>query len=290
MTSPSTARLFVLLAALLFSTGGAAVKATTLTAWQVASFRSGIAALLLFLVMPAWRAWWRPRSLMVGVAYAATMTLFVTGNKLTTGANLTFLQATAPLYLLVLGPLVLKEATRLRDLAFAALFAVGVVMFFRGTEAPLETAPNPALGNIVGAACGAAWALTLLGLRWLGRMQAPGGHDEAGAAVLSGNVLACLFCLGFALPVIDAGVSDWAAVIYLGLFQVGLAYVFMTRGVRGVPALEASLLLLLEPVASVVWAWMFHGEQPGPWALAGCTIILTATVTRILTARQQSTG
>lgn len=279
MASPATYRLLILAAALLFSTGGAAIKATSLNGWEVACFRSGIAALALFLCMPRWRVWWRPRVLIVGLAYAATMTLFVSANKLTTAANSIFLQATAPLYLLVLGPLLLREATRLRDVVFAMVFGAGIVMFFVGSEAPLSTSPDPLLGNLLGAVSGVSWALTLSGLRWLSRSQEGGREDQAGAAVLAGNILTFLFCLGFALPVAGSA-NDWVLVGYLGVFQIALAYVFMTRGVRGVPALEAALLLLLEPVASVCWAWLLHGERPGPWSLAGCLIILGATLTR----------
>ena len=63
-------RLQILGAALLFSTGGAAIKACTLTNWQIASFRSGIAALALLAVLPASRRWWQPRTLAVGAVYA----------------------------------------------------------------------------------------------------------------------------------------------------------------------------------------------------------------------------
>jgi len=69
-------------------------------------------------------------------------------------------------------------------------------------------------------------------------------------------------------------------VIYLGVFQLGLAYVFLSRAITRVPALEASLFLLVEPVLSPVWAWLAHGETPGPLALVGGVVILTATVIR----------
>ena len=72
MATPHTHRLQILAAALLFSTGGAVIKATTLTNWQVACFRSGLAALSLALLMPSWLRIWRPRTLLVGLAYAAT--------------------------------------------------------------------------------------------------------------------------------------------------------------------------------------------------------------------------
>jgi drug/metabolite transporter (DMT)-like permease len=69
------------------------------------------------------------------------------------------------------------------------------------------------------------------------------------------------------------------------VFQIGLAYIFLTRGVRRLPALETSLLLLLEPVLAVVWAWLAHGERPGSWSFAGCTIILVATFVRAVRGR-----
>ena len=67
-------------------------------------------------------------------------------------------------------------------------------------------------------------------------------------------------------------------VVYLGLFQVALAYLCMIRGVRRLRAQDVSLLLLLEPVLNAVWAAALHGEVPGPWALLGCAVILVATV------------
>jgi pterin-4a-carbinolamine dehydratase len=124
MSSPAVHRFQVLAAALLFSTGGAAIKATALSAWQVACFRSGLAALALLIAMPAWRRFWSPRAMLVGLAYAATMIGYVTGNKLTTAANTIFLQSTAPIYLLLLGPLLLREKVRRSDLLFTAALAL----------------------------------------------------------------------------------------------------------------------------------------------------------------------
>jgi len=279
---PVVHRLQILTAAALFSTGGAAIKACSLTGWQVASFRSGVAALALLVVLPSWRRWWTPRCLLVGAAYAATMIFYVTANKLTTAANTIFLQATAPIYLLLLGPWLLAERVRLGDLFFTGTLALGMALFFVGVDPPMQTAPDPLQGNVLGALAGVSWALTILGLRWLGRGGAQAGHDPSGSAVVAGNLLAFLVALPFALPVQAGSAVDWTVVGYLGVFQIGLAYVWMTRGVRRVPALEASLLLLLEPVLNALWAWWLHGERPGPWSLAGCTVILLASVARTL--------
>lgn len=276
-SSPLLHRLQILGAAALFSTGGAAIKAVSLSSWQVASFRSALAALALLIALPAARRWWRPRCLLVGAAYAATMVLYVSGNKLTTAANTIFLQSTAPMYLLLLGPWLLGERTKRSDFFFTGTLAAGMVLFFVGSEPPLATAPRPLLGNFLSALCGVTWALTILGLRWLARGKTEGDADPVGGAVIAGNLLAGVACAPMALPVQGSTWVDWTIIGYLGVFQIGLAYVWMTRAVRHVPVLETGLLLLLEPVLNAFWAWIVHSERPGSWSLAGCAIILAAT-------------
>ena len=278
-------RVLILGAALLFSTGGAVIKATSLSGWQVACFRSGIAALTLLLLMPAWRRWWEPRALAVGAAYAATLILYVLANKLTTAANAIFLQSTAPLYVLLLGPRLLGERTRTSDLAFTSLLFGGILLFFLGTEPPRSTAPHPERGNWLALASGFSWALTLIGLRWLGRHDDAGASQTTGSAVVAGNLIACAVCLAPALPLGQSRPADWLAVWYLGVFQIAFAYVLLTRGVRGTTAIQASLLLLLEPVLNAIWAWLVHDEQPGPWSLTGCAIVFFTTCTLALRRR-----
>jgi len=272
------ARLQLVAAAALFSTGGAAVKATDLTSWQVAGFRAGIAALTLLLLVPSARRGWTLRALGVGVLYAATLTMYVQANKLTTAANAIFLQGTAPLYVLALSPLLLGERVRPRDLLFMLAIALGLGLFFLGDEAPLATAPDPFTGNLLAAATGLGWGLTMLGLRALGRDDATAGL----APVVLGNLVAFFGCLPFAIPdTLATGfgdLGDVSIVVYLGVFQVAVAYILVMSGIRSVPALEASLLLMIEPTFGPFWAWLVHTEIPGPWSLAGGALVLGATL------------
>lgn len=279
-------RLMVLAAAILFSTGGAAVKACSLSGWQVACFRSAVAAVAIFALIPAARRAWNVKTLLVAIAYAATMISFVLANKLTTAANAIFLQGSAPLYVLLLSPFLLGEKIQRRQLIFMATLAVGMFFFFVGNQPVIVTAPNPDLGNIFGAVTGLSYGLCIMGLRWLGR-----GSDDPGAtigAVCCGNLLAAVVTLPLAMPVASSTPTDWAMVIYLGLFQIAIAYVFLTRGVARVPALEASLILIAEPVLSPVWAWLVHAEVPTAWALVGGAIILGATAAMTFASPRES--
>lgn len=279
MRQQTLARLQVLAAALLFSGGGAGIKACALSSYQVASFRSGVAALAVWILVREARTPPGPRALLVGSAYAATLVLFVLANKLTTAANTIFLQSTAPLYIVLLGPWLLGERIRKGDLGLLALALAGLAMFFVGIEPPRSTAPDPARGNLLALLAGATWALTLMGLRWMSR-GGRGGASSPAAAVLAGNVIAFLAVLPPALPVSPARPADWAIIAGLGLLQIGLAYRFLTAAFRHVPALEASLLLLLEPVLNPVWAWIVQGERPQPWSLLGGLLILTAATSK----------
>jgi drug/metabolite transporter, DME family len=291
MSPRSTARLQLVGAAALFSTGGAAIKACTLSSVEIAGLRSGIAALALFALVPEARRRWRPRELAVGACYAATLILFVLANKLTSSANAIFLQSTAPIWILLFGPWLLRERITRRDLAYLAVVGVGLACFFVDEQRPSTTASDPVLGNLIALASGLFWALTVTGLRWL----SGGERSESAAvvAVVSGNALAFLACVvPIALhvsvgpaPAVEAAIdshpwTSWALLGYLGVFQIALAYVLVTRALRRLPAFEASVLLLVEPVLNPVWALVFHGERPGTIAFAGGALILLATAYR----------
>lgn len=281
MRSRLADRLLLLAAALLFSTGGAAIKATRLSGWQVAGFRSGAGALALLALSREARSGWNRHVLPVGLAYAATLVLFVMANKLTTAANAIFLQDAAPLYLVLLGPWLLGEPARRSELKLLGVVAVGIGLFFVAAEKPLATAPDPVRGNVLALISGFTWALTIAGLRWLGARH----PASAATAPVVGNALAFAVCLPWSLPVIEPAWKDVVIILYLGVFQIALAYLCMTRALKRVRALEASLLLLAEPALNPVWAWLAHGERPAPPALAGGALILAACLIHSLRQR-----
>ncbi len=311
------AALQAVVAGILFSTGGAAVKATQLDAWQVAGMRSLIAAAVLLVAFPAARrwaggasrsnsvgtaAWWRDsarrRALLLtvgtGCCYCLTLVLFVHAAKRTTAAETIFLQSTAPLFVLLLAPILLRERPGGRQLLFVPLFGAGLVMAFFGGAEAVSSAPDPRTGNVLAVFCGLAYGLTLMGLRAAGRspasrpVRAAGAASSLGdgedarapgiAAAACGNVIACLACLPVMFAFRSVELGDLVVVAYLGLFQVALAYVLVTRAASVLPAPVLAFLLLLEPALSPFWAMWLHSERPHLLTWLGGSVVALATV------------
>src|SRR5260370_16466540 len=149
-----------------------------------------------------------------------------------------------------------------------AVVALGLGLLCIGGERRFATAPDPLLGNLLGAGSAVAWAFTVMGYRQLAR-QTVGDPGVVAAAAAIGNLIVFLACLPWALPLMAGRPGDWLVVIYLGVFQLGLAYVFLSRAIGRISALDASLSLLAEPVLSPLWAWLVHRNTPGPMARLG---------------------
>ena len=287
MTLPSTprARLFLVAAAVLFATGGPAIKACSLSGWQVACLRSGVAACVLLLFLRPRLTAFSWRALLVGSAHGATMVLFVASNKLTTATHAIFLQDSSILYVLLLAPWLLREKLRRHDAAVLLLVLAGLALCFSAQQEAGATSPNPRLGNWLAAASGLSWALTVIGMRWLasresGDPQQVRSPDAALPAVICGNLLAFAVSLKPALPLEGLRGIDVGLILFLGAIQIALAYVFVARGLSGVNALEASLILLIEPVLNPVLTWIVHDERPHARVIAGGVLILSATMAK----------
>lgn len=265
----------IVVAAVLFSTGGAAIKWCAFDGWQLAAFRAGIALATILALIPEARRGWTWRTALVGCAYAATTLLYVQANKHTTAASAIFLQSTSPLFILALAPWLLGEHATRRDLVQMGAMGLGLGLFFFGLDQPSATAPDPLFGNVLAASCAVTWAFTVIGYRWI---VVRGGSVATAAA--SGNLTAGLLALVLAQPLVAGRPVDWAVVGFLGVCQLGVPYVFLARAIPRLRALEVALFLLIEPVLNPIWAWLVHGERPGPAALVGGAVILGATVVR----------
>jgi len=262
--------LFILAAALLWSTGGLFIKATPLGALELSFGRSLLAALTVALLTRREGFRVNAVTLIASALYAALLLLFVVANKLTTAANAIFLQYTAPVYVLVLEPLMFKERFRWQDLFVVVACVCGMSLFFVG-----KLRPQDVTGNLTALGSGVCFALFLLLLR-----HQRAGRVNRASSVIYGNLLVCVITLpAFARATSMMTTRDVAIVAYLGVVQIGLAYTLFTLGIaRGVRSLDAGVIGYIEPMLNPVWVFLFLGERPSKWALLGGCIIIAAVL------------
>ena len=278
--------LYIVLAVLLWSTGGLFIKANTLDAFSVNAGRSLFAALTVAVFTFRKGLKLDSFTLLTSFLYAGTLSCFVFATKTTYAANAIFLQYTAPVYILILTPFVLKENFRFSDLITVVLCLGGMSLFFlETTGAESKAASDVFLGNVVGLLSGVFFGLYFVFLRHPRSLE----NKNPAISVFYGNLLVVLLMLPFLLqnPPAPNG-TDILVILFLGVFQIGIAYILFTKGIAaGVRSLDASIIGFIEPMLNPVWVFLVLGEKPSNWAILGGAIIIGAVIFH--TIRQQRT-
>ncbi len=272
LTPAVQARVYLLLGAALWSSGGFFIKEIDAGASSITFFRSLFAAMLL---APLVRGRHPPRRGDIAVSivlFALLLGLYVGSTKATTAANAIFLQYTAPLYVIAFGPWLLGERLISRDVAPFAICLGGIIVLFAGNQGS-----GDALGLWMGAGSGFFYGLFLL---WLRRMRYA---DAIAVTFVNCLGVAVLFAL---IPASwDVGLEDIGLLLVMGAVQFALPYVLFTRGLRDVPSSEASIIALIEPVLNPLWVALFFGENPTLATLIGGAVIIFGLALRYAVLR-----
>ncbi len=262
--------LAVCTAALMWSTGGLLVKLVTFNAMQISFFRCAIAAFV-FAVL------FRKRLLLVNtltfitaIFYASVLISYVIALKMTTAANAIFLQSTAPIYVLIFEPVLLKTSYNRVNILTILVCITGMIFFFMEKISPAHFE-----GNLIALFSGIMFAALFLSLR-------KNENKYQLSSIFYGNVIVALICTPFLSGIRDLNFSNLWMVSFLGVFQIGLAYAIFSYGLRRVLAIEASIISLVEPVFNPVWVYIGYGEIPSLMAIIGGIIILSAITARTL--------
>jgi drug/metabolite transporter (DMT)-like permease len=255
-------------AALLWSVGGVLIKWVQWHPLALMSARSAVAVVLMLAVIRRPRFDWSWLQIGAALAYAATVLLYVPAVRMTTAANAILLQYTAPLWVALFGAWWLKEKPTWLDGACLAITLAGLVLFFKDGFRGLSS-----LGDLLAVLSG----VTLAAMTLLIRRQRAGRPMES---VLLGNAIAALAGLPWVLTTPPPDWTGIAAVVFMGVFQLGLAYILYCWAMKHVTALDAILVATLEPILNPIWVALLLGERPTGWALAGGALVLLAVTVR----------
>lgn len=261
----------LLLGVILWSTSGLLIKQSTLPALAIVGGRSALAAIVLLIYVRRPRWTWSTAQVGGAVALAITYILFVVAMQLTSAASAILLQYTAPLWVALFGIWYLHERPYTLDYVVMGMIAVGMLLFFGD-----KLTADALLGNLLAAFSGVTMAWMTLFMR----KQKDGSPYET---VLLGNTLAAVVGLPFLFTAGPTN-TDWAILLFLGIFQLGAASILHAFAIKRLSALEVILIATLEPILNPLWVFLFNGETPGPMALLGGTVVVLAVLLRGLAA------
>lgn len=277
MSNKNKAMIMLVLAAVLWSSGGILIKLVEWNPVAIAGARSGISAIFMFMYLKFKYKKTKASSklnikltktkLIGACIYASTVILFVVANKLTSAANVILLQYTAPIWVAMFSGLILNEKVRKVDWISIACVMFGMGLFFIG-----DIERGEMLGNILAVASGLALAGVILTLKL----------QEEGTAVemtFLGNLITFLIGIPFMMLSIPS-LSSVFGLILLGVFQLGLSYILFAESVKHVTAVEAILIPVIEPLLNPVWVFIFAAEIPKFMAIVGGVIVVLSVVLR----------
>ena len=264
----SRAILLLILAGALWSLGGLLIKSIPWPPLAISGLRGGIAAVVIYLFSRGNKLTLSKSKIIAACCYALVVTLFVMANKLTTAGNAILLQYTAPIYVALFGYMFLGERTKIVDWVTILVLLFGLGLFFID-----DLSLDGFTGNIFAILSGMSFAALTLLLR-------KQKNDSPSDSVLLGNILT----LVIGLPVIATGITFEAKpiilILVLGVFQLGIPYIFYTTAIKHVTALDAIIFPIIEPILNPILVFFILGETLGPWAFLGGVLVLGGVIAR----------
>lgn len=265
MSEQNKGNLYILMTALLWSTGGVLIKYIPGNPVMINGARSLIALVFFWAYKKSIKIHFNSKIVAAAICLVLTNLLYVIANKLTTAANAIVLQYTAPIFVLIWDCIYRKKFPKKHQILVVAMAFSGMVLFFFD-----QLDGGALLGNIIAITAG----LCFSGVFFINSLPEASGDDA--------SMLAFGLSFLIAIPFLDGlgslNMTGIIALTVLGVFQVGLAYMLFAKGARLTTPVSASLIGLLEAVLNPVWVFLFYGEAMGKYALFGAIIILTAVV------------
>ena len=262
----------ILISAFLMSTNGLFIKIIPWHPMVITGLRGAVAALLLLIVRliipPKKNVKNPPFPLWAGaISYSSAIVMFITANKLTTAANVILLQYSAPIWAALLAWLFVREKPHWELWGALILVLGGLTFFFRDA-----LGQGAFLGNTLAIVSGIVFGAQSVFMR----MMKDGNPRDS-------MLLTHILCAAAGLPFVflyppSITVSSVASILYMGIFQIGLASLLFAYGIKFIPALLAMLTQVVEPILNPVWVLAITGEKPSPAVLPGGAIIITAVL------------
>ena len=198
----------------------------------------------------------------------------VTGLKYTSAANTGWIIGTSPIFIAILGFLLLKEKLTKKKTGGIIISLFGLVLLIsKGNLTSLSFISGK--GDMLVLLSCLTWGFYSVVNRKIALDYSP--LISTFYMFVCMAVLTFPFNLNFASlqSIVHLSSTGWIAILFLGIFCAGLGYVLWAQALSRMNSANVAAFLYLEPFVTVLGAWFFLGEQiTGVMALSGFIIMI----------------
>jgi len=263
---------FIALASVCWSFGGLFIKFIPWGAMSIVGIRALLAAVVFIIYRRSVKIEFTLGNIMTAICLSSTTVMYVFANKLTTAAAAILLQFTAPIFIILIYLIFYRKKPTISAVIAVLLTLFGMLLFF---------AENLDAGGFLGNILALISGLSMAGVYVCNKR--PDTNPEN--ALFLGFLINTCIGMPFAFTEVTGDISAWVAVFILGVVQVGLAYIFFSKGIKITSALLACLISAIEPILNPIWVLLAgvwgllpELEIPGRFALIGGVVIILTVV------------
>lgn len=264
LSSSLKGSLFMLLAATLWSLGGLLSKAIPFNALTISLVRGLLAAFMIGIVKGSFTLKINRYNVFSGFFMFLTTVLFISANKLTSAANAIMLQYTSILFIILLNQLFYRLKPHPIERRTFFIVLVGMLLFFFQ-----DIQLDAQIGNLLALGSGLSFAFVFV----LNKHPLVEPLESTYLGQLMSIVLLPMLWLDTTLT-FEA--VPWILLIFMGIVQLGLGYVFFAKCIQLISALSANLITTIEPILNPIWVFFILGESIHINSILGGAIIIGA--------------
>jgi len=215
---------------------------------------------------------WRKSFVALVFVQMANVFCFAYGIYLAPVAIVLIAVATVPVFSIILGAVVLKEAVDMRTWAIVVIVFLGVTLSVIGD---INSYDIFNLSSILGGLCGLVVAFSLACNFVIIRKDKEVAFP---LALGTGGILCGLLAFYFWPSASEINLTGMFYISITGLLILPLSFILLSRASRMTPASNVSIIMLLETILGPLWVWTFTTESPQFLTIIGGIIVILALI------------
>lgn len=256
---------YVVVSAIFYSLGGVLIKEVPWNPIAINGSRCLLAGLtmLMYMKMVGHKFVINKTVMFVGVCNFAMNLTFVIATKMTSAANAIVLQFTEPIFVIILMWIIFGKRPKRKAVITCIVVFGGIMCFFMD-----KITTDGMIGNLLAIFSGITYAVVFM------TKSFKGGDFE------SSLVVAMCISVVAGIPSVmqetEFSLKILLCIIGLGVVQLTIGSIFLSKGLDFVSPVTASLTSTIEPILNPILVAIFCGETIGPLSILGAALVISA--------------